>query len=348
MAEKTSRLEYLDFLKGFAIFLVVMGHFLAWTFPPEVDRGYYPMLVKNAIYTFHMPLFFFVSGYLVDFKKKEWRFKTGLTLIWRRIVTLLLPGFAFFLLLFARTGALYYEWFLKVLFEMCLVFALTKVFCHYVMKKVPLEMVVHAVVVGLLFFAKSKVSGTFFSETLSFSSFCNSYPYFLLGYVYCKFGWNEYVMSKKWIYSLCLILWGVIFFVAKDFSIPGSKYILAVSAIVACVKLSQDLNYEKKSLVVKKMIQWGKISLAIYLVSPMIIPWFPELGLYFIKADAYEPFGNVTHSAHITTVFLQVVAGVAISTYVCVICAMIRKIVSRSPVLNLVFFGERSNVKANG
>ena len=45
------RLNYLDYAKGIGILLVVLGHI-------------YNNSVKLWIYSFHMPLFFIISGYL--------------------------------------------------------------------------------------------------------------------------------------------------------------------------------------------------------------------------------------------------------------------------------------------
>ena len=55
------RLQYVDFLKGFAILCVVVGHIAA--FNPKCD------LLIDFVYSFHMPLFFFISGFL--FHKKN-------------------------------------------------------------------------------------------------------------------------------------------------------------------------------------------------------------------------------------------------------------------------------------
>jgi len=52
---------HLDALKGLAIILVVTGHIIAFSHPGTVDKS----LLFNVIYSFHMPLFFFISGYLV-------------------------------------------------------------------------------------------------------------------------------------------------------------------------------------------------------------------------------------------------------------------------------------------
>ncbi len=342
MTNSSERLDYLDLLKGFAIFLVVMGHFLAWTFPADVDRGFYPLFVKNVIYSFHMPLFFFVSGYLVDLKRKEWKIGTGMTVIWKRVQTLLLPGFSFLLILYVRTGAVYFEWFLKVLFEMYLAYVVTRLVSRYLFNKVSVEMVLHVGAVVAIFLVKRLSTGTSVNDLLSFSAFCNFYPYFLLGYVCCRFKMEKLVASKDWIYSLCVVAWCVLFLVMRETEFPGKKYIVAISAIVVCFKIAQSVDFSKPTLVTRSLIRWGKISLAIYLISPMIIPWFPELGMYFIKADAYERFGSFTHATHLTSIFCQVVSGVVISLYVCVICSLLKKIFEKSKVLNFILFGQKS------
>ena len=337
------RLDYLDLLKGFAIFLVVMGHFLGWTFPSDVERTGFSVFVEDAIYSFHMPLFFFVSGYLVDLREKEWSLRTGVTVMRKKVVALLLPGFSFLLLLYARTGVIYFEWFLKVLFEMYLVYVVTRLSSRYLFDKVPVEMALHIVAIALLFVMKPIVNGTVLHDVLLYSSLCSSYPYFVLGYVFCRFGLNRFVISNDWIYTIGIVVWGVLFLWLGNLEFPGKKYIVALSAIIVCLKMALSVDFSKPSLLKNSLIRWGKISLAIYLVSPMIIPWFPELGMYFIKADSYEPFGNVTHSMHMTTIFLQIVSGVAISVYVCVACSIIKKIVQKSSFLNFVLFGEKKS-----
>lgn len=57
-----NRIIELDFYKGIAILLVVLGH--------SISRGvanHYLDPVMLWIYSFHMPLFFFISGYLISY-----------------------------------------------------------------------------------------------------------------------------------------------------------------------------------------------------------------------------------------------------------------------------------------
>lgn len=57
------RLVWLDYIKAFGIFLVVYGHSLA-------TNSY----IDKWIYSFHMPLFFFISGFLIKEKYLKMKF----------------------------------------------------------------------------------------------------------------------------------------------------------------------------------------------------------------------------------------------------------------------------------
>lgn len=71
--ELRKRKEYIDIAKGIGILLVLLGHLL-----PDNNE------IKSMIYSFHMPLFFIVSGYTC----KSMGFKT---LLYKRVQRILLP-----------------------------------------------------------------------------------------------------------------------------------------------------------------------------------------------------------------------------------------------------------------
>ena len=54
-----NRIKWIDNAKGCAIILVLLGHFLSCT------------KLTAIIYAFHMPLFFFLSGYVFSLRKYE-------------------------------------------------------------------------------------------------------------------------------------------------------------------------------------------------------------------------------------------------------------------------------------
>ncbi len=79
------RLNYLDYAKGISIVLVVLGHIIYTQSP-----------IKIWLYSFHLPLFFFISGCLLRYKN-NYSFNNILR---NRIRTIMFPYFAFSLLLF--------------------------------------------------------------------------------------------------------------------------------------------------------------------------------------------------------------------------------------------------------
>lgn len=51
------RIQYIDAMRGFAILLVVIAHLVQYNFEDAFHND-----IFNTIYSFHMPLFFFISG----------------------------------------------------------------------------------------------------------------------------------------------------------------------------------------------------------------------------------------------------------------------------------------------
>ena len=66
---KNGRIEWLDILRALAMYLVVIGH--------ATDNNS-PDYYKFYIYSFHMPLFFMISGasFYLQMKSKTWGFVT--------------------------------------------------------------------------------------------------------------------------------------------------------------------------------------------------------------------------------------------------------------------------------
>lgn len=90
------RIPWIDFCKGIGIYLVVFGHFLPTGTP-----------LKVIIYSFHVPLFFILSGYLLK-EDRKWT-----TQIFHRMRVLLIPYFGF-----ATVSLIYYFFFSIDILEM--------------------------------------------------------------------------------------------------------------------------------------------------------------------------------------------------------------------------------------
>lgn len=71
------RLNYIDCLRGFTIFLVVLGHMMRGVYNAGM-QPYYFKYIDAIIYSFHMPLMFFISGYVNSFSKKTLSFRISI------------------------------------------------------------------------------------------------------------------------------------------------------------------------------------------------------------------------------------------------------------------------------
>ena len=77
----THKIQFIDYIKGIGIIFVILGH---------IGFG------SKYIYTFHMPLFFFLSGFLMHTINN----KSINSFIISKIKSILLPYFSFSLLSF--------------------------------------------------------------------------------------------------------------------------------------------------------------------------------------------------------------------------------------------------------
>ncbi len=176
-----SRVEYLDIAKGIGILLVYIGH-------SSLDENE-PLF--QSIYSFHMPLFFMISGLLFSYKRNIGIRKT----ILGKIVSLLVPYFLFSLIyglfyLMVGTNPLVYLWdgwgrvplwFIPVLF-------LIEVFHLLLLEGKNIYKVVVVVILSVLFTYKIRVNG--------WLPYCVSeipwfYLCFITGYLLNKFGCSK-------------------------------------------------------------------------------------------------------------------------------------------------------------
>lgn len=81
----------IDVLKGYAILLVVLGHAVQYNLPGSFDSS----VLFKVIYSFHMPLFMFLSGYV-----NVGTFDGSCRKLGKRLQVLLIPYMSWFLLMF--------------------------------------------------------------------------------------------------------------------------------------------------------------------------------------------------------------------------------------------------------
>lgn len=89
------RIDYIDTMRGFAIFLVTLGHVLE-------KSGYSDNELYSFIYSFHMPLFMCISGFVCAYVYKDKMsedmnykelFTIGMAFVWKKFRFIMIPYF---------------------------------------------------------------------------------------------------------------------------------------------------------------------------------------------------------------------------------------------------------------
>lgn len=99
MEKVRKRIEWIDYLKAFACILVVLGHLIQSLQKSGIDNNQeITSFINWFIYLFHMPVFFFISGYLYEKRKKEFSWSNYKKFEVKKIINLAIPYFTFYLL----------------------------------------------------------------------------------------------------------------------------------------------------------------------------------------------------------------------------------------------------------
>lgn len=216
MAEK-KKIDWLAVLQGFSMLLVVIGHVSLTNLPGDPNT---PIAtgIERIIYTFHMPLFIFISGWLFYYTCID-REKSYRDMIVSKSKRLVIPFFAFTFVamvlkmafpqlmhrvvdaeeiintfVFFRSNPLGEMWFVIVLFELMLLYPVYKLITK---RKL-------SAIVGL---GGAILISRLFPDISYFNLGRVAFmlPFFVAGIICSKFGWHRFI-SKWWFLLMMTIL----------------------------------------------------------------------------------------------------------------------------------------------
>lgn len=185
------RNSYIDIIKGILIILVVLGHSIQWNLKSEFDNNF----IFRFIYSFHMPLFILISGYIygyVDVNKNKIIYYFN-----KNIKRLLLPFISWYILSYifnlSYKNISFFDyikklilspdnglWFLWIIFSFKMLFFIIERISIKIFNK---KIIIDKLIVWLLLIIMSKVSPI---EILGISLLNKYYLYFILGYILNK------------------------------------------------------------------------------------------------------------------------------------------------------------------
>lgn len=210
-----NRCCWLDFSKGIAILLVIIGHALQYYLYPST---FSEEISWRIIYSFHMPFFFILSGAAFSFSKKKC---LSSFFIMSRIRRLMIPFVSWALVNLSimtivnekvsmysyvinpAHGGLWYLW---ALFYISIFVSLTYVFTR----------ISYQLIASLLFYVALIVLSNTASGKFGLNEISRYFIFFCLGYYARSLGWINYFVSSKKKCSLLLfaavLIWCVAFF----------------------------------------------------------------------------------------------------------------------------------------
>lgn len=291
----SKRLTWADSLKGILIILVVLGHSIQNAMPSACMQNH----LWNIIYSFHMPAFMAVSGFL---NCNGWGYLSSrLSTVYRRINQLLIPFFIWALIRVLISPPysisefadiiLYPDgsfWFLWVLFFISVIFYFT----DWVAEKVHLKQEV-AMVAMCLILAIVMVLMEF--RLLGFQFLAYYFLFYVLGYYIHKYQ-DAIISNSSWVIGGLTLLWAMMAWLWNMHELPaflksiplpqtlmqyGYRFLTAAIAVYVLFAVSPKL-LNSDSRVNKPVIWFGKNSLGIYtshlLLMPLVVKVLFNLG----------------------------------------------------------------------
>lgn len=130
----TKRLEYIDALRGFTMILVVLAHIINFGYHITDSTMEEMETFNNLFVRFRMPLFFFISGFVLYKSDRIWDKATRRTFLKKKFMVQIIPTFVFFFLFCFLHGGEYVDrlgemkagyWFTIALFEFFVLYVIS-------------------------------------------------------------------------------------------------------------------------------------------------------------------------------------------------------------------------------
>ena len=281
-----------DIMKGIAILLVVLGHSVPDQASSSGIASYPLYLMRTIIYSFHMPVFFFVSGYFMHIPLKEGFQK----FVKDKSIRLMVPYFTIGLLYFPFKLALSKFasqqidpqniwkifiginpdgelWFLYCLFFISILIGL-------LVKRVNWGLLIISFIIGIFSEKINIFSMPMISEILYFQFF------YILGLYIKKYALLDYMKS------IGIVLTSMVIFSVGNYALLHDinvfkilTLITAVSGITITYYIANQIS-SRISLYKTLVFFLGTVSMDVYIFSDIVkIPFrivlWSKLGLYY-------------------------------------------------------------------
>ena len=284
------RIDYIDRMKGLAIFLVVMGHVYGMVFAQSDDVAY------RVISSFHMPLFMFLSGLVAcsGIVAPYW----GIGKLSKKLKGLLLPLIVFgmcftttiskdfltSLIGFLESPNKNGYWYLMTLAVFYVSLSLYRL---NVKQKWYIDVALAIAIWGGMFALWKYTAQT--KDYFCMLNCGNFYPFFILGVMTTKYNLLDKMHKANWLFSLCIVAYAFLFCVDMPFHALASlnKHIFLPFCMVYIVVTLFVGRHGAMSYGEKILDFVGKRTLDIYVIHYFFIKMIhlKDLGINWEVTD---------------------------------------------------------------
>lgn len=341
------RIEWVDILKGLAIFLVVFGHVEVYS-ESHLD-GFFFRLQD----IFCMPLFFFLSGL---FAKPQYSINDSILCIKKKFIQLIIPflvcgSFYVFIMSDKPWWALFWYphghghagyWFILVLFEIYLLFTFCQIITRLITPKgggrifLIISFIIETILsVIYVLCQKGIIIQEPWYTVVSFVRLYYNFPFFIMGYLFIR-NQNEYaIIFSKRAYNISSIMFVALYVLSSIFhkEILPVKWMLALLAVITivslCHSLEERISLSKNSC--KNIIEYiGRHTMEIYVLHFFFIP----RNMNYLR-EIIAPNNMVDVNIVIELVVNSFIAGAIIAVTLC--CSFL---ISKNVYLKPLFLGK--------
>lgn len=344
-----SRNSFIDFLRGIAIFLVLWGHSIQ-----KLSQGsnidFFNDKIFIWIYSFHMPLFMFLSGYVFYWTCLKHNFHEifvarlkgiGIPIMTWGTLDLILSfrhqiPTSFFSLINVWIHQIIGVWFLWAVLVISIALA-----GFIKLKNRILKLIALPILLAVITILPGRVNNLFML------------PYFVLGYIFCKNKIFEHSFYNKikwlavvvWVIMLCLfkkkyyiytsgiLLLHSQYGVYEQVKIDMFRYIIGFVGVIAVIEICRVIyQVIQKKRFINMTLYAGVHSLDLYTMQRV-----------FLETIIGSVFGHVVQNHGNILVKNMVIYDIGITVICAILCYCIlivaSKILHKSDVLSLILFG---------
>lgn len=326
-----TRLQYIDIAKGFAIIAVVMGHVLYYDLY-GFNYAFKESPLMQFIYSFHLPLFFFLSGFVARTKIARIEILPDL---WKRFRQLIMPclfiGGIYSLYIFHDLRFVFDDmkqgyWYLWVLFYLyCINYMVNKVMGDESIKH---QIVIYAFLIVIWMTLNHfviRVPSTI-QSALSLAPLVRYMPFFFIGNAVKRFGILNNVLEKR----LLILIFAIVWLSSRFCHFKFYNYISSTAAVFVVIWLAkaiENICLPKTKFIANALTCTGRSSLYIYV--------FHYFFLQLFMTDYFRDFLIRCNSSIVDFVLCTV------PTFVCILLSLVLGyVIETQPLIKRFIFGK--------